>query len=256
MNFYKILNKEETHYGLKYHDGLNVDPLPFNPSGNCEPGGIYFSREDILAFLNFDSVWIRQVTLPEGEPVYEIPGSPKKWKAKRVILGPRRRINFQVIKQLVEDGANIHTFDDWPLSWAADRGRLDIVEFLVEKGANIHAGTDYALRIAARNGYLDIVKFLVSKGADVHVANNYALILAAANGHLSTVKFLVSKGADIYAENNYALVIAATNGYLDVVKFLVEKGMDVHAHNDGALRWAAKNGHVDVVKFLETYNNN
>jgi len=40
MNFYKILNEEETHHGLKYQTGLNEDPLPFNPNGDCEPGGI------------------------------------------------------------------------------------------------------------------------------------------------------------------------------------------------------------------------
>ena len=117
MNYYKILNEEETHHGLKYHDGLNEDPLEFNPSGNCEPGGIYFAKEDILAFLDYGP-WIRQVIIPKGEPIYENPGSPKKWKAKRVILGPRREIDLQVIKELVEEGADIHARDDCALrSW-------------------------------------------------------------------------------------------------------------------------------------------
>jgi len=106
VNFYKILNEEETHNGLKYHDGLNEDPLEFNPSGDCESGGIYFAREDILAFLHYGP-WIRKVTIPEGESIYENPGSPKKWKAKRVVLGPRRRINLQVIKKLIKEGARI-----------------------------------------------------------------------------------------------------------------------------------------------------
>ena len=136
VNYYKILNEEETHYGLKYHDGLNEDPLPFNPSGNCEPGGIYFSREDILAFLDYGP-WIRKVTIPEGEPIYENPGSPKKWKAKRVILGPRRRINFQVIKELVEEGANIHVYNDYALRWAVEKDHLDVVKFLVKEGAPV-----------------------------------------------------------------------------------------------------------------------
>jgi len=60
VNFYKILNKEEVYFGVKYHDGLNEDPRPFNPSGDCEPGGIYFAREDILAFLSYGP-WIRQL---------------------------------------------------------------------------------------------------------------------------------------------------------------------------------------------------
>jgi len=70
MNYYKILSKDEYHYDLQYKTGLNVDPKPFNPSGNCEPGGIYFSREDILAFLDYGP-WIRKVTLPKDALVYE-----------------------------------------------------------------------------------------------------------------------------------------------------------------------------------------
>lgn len=57
MNFYKILSEEEVQYGMKYHDGLNEDILPFNPTGSCMPGGIYFSREDILAFISYGP-WI------------------------------------------------------------------------------------------------------------------------------------------------------------------------------------------------------
>ena len=172
VNFYKILDKEETHNGLKYHDGLNVDPLPFNPSGDCKPGGIYFAREDILGFLGYGTFWIRRVTIPEGEPVYENPSSPKKWKAKRVILGPRRKIDLQVIKELVEEGADIHVYNDQPLEWAICEGHLDIVKFLVEKGANIHAKNDFVFRWAAAKGYLSLVKYLVNKGADIHANDN------------------------------------------------------------------------------------
>src|SRR4030042_1262237 len=98
MNYYKITNKEENHYGMQYKTGLNVDILPFNPSGDCEPGGIYFSREDILAFLDYEP-WIRKVTLPENEEIYENPGILKKWKAHRVILGERRVITAKVVEE-------------------------------------------------------------------------------------------------------------------------------------------------------------
>ena len=51
MKYYKITNEEETHNNLKYKTGLNVDPLPFNPEGDCIKGGIYFASKDILASL-------------------------------------------------------------------------------------------------------------------------------------------------------------------------------------------------------------
>ena len=63
MKYYKLTNKEESHYRMQYRDGHNEDVLPFNPNGDCEAGGIYFAREDILAFLDRKQ-WIREVTLP------------------------------------------------------------------------------------------------------------------------------------------------------------------------------------------------
>lgn len=82
MKFYKITNKEEKHYDMQYKDGLNEDVLPFYPEGNCVAGGIYFSREDILAFLEY-GCWLREVSLPEGEEVYENPGLPVEGNLRR-----------------------------------------------------------------------------------------------------------------------------------------------------------------------------
>jgi len=48
------------------------------------------------------------------------------------------------------------------LCWAAERGHLEVVKYLIENGANIHAADDYALRWAAYNGHLEIVKYLQS----------------------------------------------------------------------------------------------
>jgi hypothetical protein len=87
---------------------LNIDPVPFNPTGDCEPGGIYFAREHILAFLNY-GLWLRKVTLPDDAQVYENPRKPRKWKADKVILGERERITVDVIKRLFEEGANKQT---------------------------------------------------------------------------------------------------------------------------------------------------
>ncbi len=44
--FMKILRNDMTHYNFTYKEGLNEDILPFNPSGSCEPGGLYFTTID------------------------------------------------------------------------------------------------------------------------------------------------------------------------------------------------------------------
>jgi len=219
MEFYKITNKNEIHYEMEYKTGLNVDIKPFNPSGDCETGGIYFSREDILSFLEY-GCWIREVTLPKDEEIYENPGEPKKWKTHRIILGKRRKIDLEVIKELIEKGANIHADDDHALRWASSEGHFGVVKFLIEKGSNVHADNDYALIWASYNGHLGVVKFLIEKGANVHADNDRALIWASYNGHIKTLKFLIEKGANVHIDSDRALRWASLNGHLDVIDYL------------------------------------
>ena len=199
MNNYKITNEEEHHRDLQYHDGLNEDTIPFNPSGDCLPGGIYYASKDIFAFLHYGP-WIRKVTLPEDAQVYQNPGTPVKWKADKVILGPRRKIDLSVLKELVAEGADIHVNNDEVLIWASYNGHLEIVKFLVESGADIHADRDASLKWASKEGHLEVVKFLVESGADIHAENDEALRYASKEGHFKVVKFLESKGKEIKNE--------------------------------------------------------
>ena len=219
MKFYKITNEEEIHHGLQYHTGLVEDILPFDPSGDC---GIYFASKDILVYLYYGP-WIREVTIPEGELVYENPGYPKEYSAHRVILGERRRINVDVVRELVEEGADIHVRNDAALCFAALYGYLDIIKYFVEEGADIHAHDDLALRWAALQGHLDVVKYLVEQGADIHVDNDDALCWAAEQGHLDVIKYLVEHGADIHAHDNLALRWALRRGYPKIFEYIVEQ---------------------------------
>jgi hypothetical protein len=165
MKFYKILNKDEYHRGLQYHDGLVEDPISWNPSGSCEPGGIYFASKDILAFLDYGP-WIREVTIPAGTPIYKDPKlGPEKFKAPQVILGPREKITPEVIKRLVEEGANVNAGQGRALYWAIYDDNLPIVKLLIESGANVNAHQGRALSQAARHGNLSMAKFLVKAGA-------------------------------------------------------------------------------------------
>jgi len=142
MKFYKITNAEEKHGAMKYQTGLNVDILPFKGYGNCEDGGIYFAREDILAFLDY-GCYLREVALPDNAQVYENPGFPKKWKADKVVLGEKVLIDAGVIEKLIKEGADVNAY----------KGHLEIVKLLIENGAE------------SGNGHLEIVKLLIENGA-------------------------------------------------------------------------------------------
>jgi ankyrin repeat protein len=47
--------------------------------------------------------------------------------------------DFNKVKLLIGQGADIHVQDDYALMYSAKNGHLDIIKYLVEHGANIHA---------------------------------------------------------------------------------------------------------------------
>ena len=180
---FKIVNKSG-HHGFIYKEGWNIDPLPFNPTGSCKLGGIYFTGKDILAFLGYgESVYeVTNYSTP-----YENPGIPKKYKAHEVEL---RYIgecnNVEVVKYLIENGADIHADGDYVLLCSSDSGHLEVVKYLIDNGVDIHAWNDLAIIHSAKNEHIELVKYLIENGADVQTAIKHSKIL----GDFKTVSTL------------------------------------------------------------------
>ena len=85
-DLYKILHSNMKHYGYRWRLGVNVDPLPWNPKGSCEPGGLYFTTFRNLGQYSqspYDENLIGRITVDDDEPVWQ---EHQKWKAHRVTL--------------------------------------------------------------------------------------------------------------------------------------------------------------------------
>jgi len=113
---------------------------------------------------------------------------------------------------------------------AAQSNQIDELKNLLDQGADIHANDDEALKWSAEIGNLKVVKFLVlpdlgsvaiTHGANIHTDDDYALRLSAYFGHLETVKFLVTQGANIHAKNDEVLKGSSKNGHYDVRQALL-----------------------------------
>jgi ankyrin repeat protein len=86
------------------------------------------------------------------------------------------------------------------LIYASMMGRLDVVKYLVENGADVTDINNSAVKYAARDGHLDVVKYLVEHGADVTDKNGMSmnvLQLAKYNKYNTQEMFdyLISHGA-------------------------------------------------------------
>lgn len=161
---------------------------------------------------------------------------------------------LNIVKYLVENGANIHHDSGEPIRDACRNGHLSVVKYLVEKGVDIHNHQEASMRLACFNGYLKIVKYLVSLGVNCNTGDHF--YLASCGGHLDVVKYLVSQGVDHLQDDDRALWNASGNGHLDIVQYLFENGVyTIHTFSECALQSASMNGHLDIVKYLVEVGN-
>lgn len=74
---------------------------------------------------------------------------------------------LEIVKWLIENGANIHVNNDEPLMKSMSTENLELVEYLIKMGANIHAGHDYAIKMAANQRWPAAVELLLSLGSTI-----------------------------------------------------------------------------------------
>ena len=87
-------------------------------------------------------------------------------------------IGISLIKHAVENGADIHDNDDWPLWSSAEKGNVELVQYFIENGADVHARNDEALNRAVAYGNLETVRYLVEHGANINFLDDDNLDLA------------------------------------------------------------------------------
>src|SRR3989339_1343955 len=68
--FYKLLNKDLTHFEYTYKDGLNVDVNEFNPTGECLKGGLHFTEKNKIRMWINSYSFITKCIIPNDAKVY------------------------------------------------------------------------------------------------------------------------------------------------------------------------------------------
>ena len=194
--------------------------------------------------------------------------------------------NTEIIKLLLESGADIHIFDkdDDIIRELILSGKVEIIELLIEYGMNInkyikddifigkliisyyskmiklfikygmniniYAKNDKLLFYCFSHNNLEVFKLLIQYGGNIHLYNDKFLFEAAENGLLDIILFLIEYGVDICTQNNKALLIAVENNKIEMVILLLENGADIHTQNDKALISAVRKNQVEMVILL------
>jgi ankyrin repeat protein len=144
---------------------------------------------------------------------------------------------------------DIHAGYDYAFRSCCSYGNMDIIKHLIQMGANIHADDDGALRSSSYSGKIEVIKFLVEMGADIHTDCDFPLRYACYNGHIEVVKYLVEKDAEPLS-NGTAIKSSIIGGHIEIVKFLTENGANIYGFVDDILLWLSFRAHVDIFKFF------
>lgn len=148
------------------------------------------------------------------------------------------------------------------LHYAVSSVNEDIVKMLIDQGANVRPHSDLLLRFALWRGNADILRLLLEAGLDV----TRRTLLQGDVGDPRLIEMLKSFGAQIEidaSENGWPSLVYVCRGdrggNAKIVKDLLNQGADVNVTNykgQTALHCAAKAGFVEPVRILLAHGAN
>ena len=207
--YYKFLRSDLTHKGFTYKLGLNVDTKKFNPSGECQEGGLYFFN-DLKYFSNFYDYGpqLGIIDIPDDALVYS---EEIKFKADKLFL------------------SKIISSED------------ELLIFYKKVKENGYFFIENICLKAVQNGHLEVLKWARENGCPW---NEKICLKAVQNGHLEVLKWARENGCPW---DELTCTYAASYGHLEILKWARENGCPWNgntyrsAFNPDILKWLEEN---------------
>lgn len=192
----------------------------------------------------------------------------KDYRGYRVLTKAVQTEHVEIVKLLVEYGANIYEVDEVDelpyniLQTAASNGNLNVVQYLLSLGMNINEESkekNTPLIMASLNGHHDIVSYLLDQGADIEFKNeqgNTALLAASYKNQSRVVVLLLSRGGDASIQNMdkaSPVILAARGNYHKVLYELLKAGANPNDQDiklNCPLTLCGRSGHMECLRHL------
>jgi ankyrin repeat protein len=198
-----------------------------------------------------------------------------------LMAAAKRNGNADLVRLLLEKGADVKTPGDTTLILAAQSGDVEIMRLLIDSGADVNCISprlgETPLMYAAASDSVEAVRFLLAKGAnpnvglksmsrviggstlDTGIGKQTPLMWAAPTGSPELIRALIDAGANVNAQDIQGisplmLAVASENQDLGVVKVLLQSGANVNPRSgrgETALDWAKKFGSRPVIAALQ-----
>lgn len=140
----------------------------------------------------------------------------------------------------------------WEAARAGDAAR---VTRALDKGADVNAKTRYgatAITYAADRGHLEVVKLLVERGADISAQDAFygfrAIDMALQNNHMPVVLFLLERGSK---GASGVLAVAIQRGNVPLVTKALESAELTRGNVQQALGGARKVNNAEIIALVE-----
>lgn len=129
------------------------------------------------------------------------------------------------VKTFIEDGFDIHSHSEFALRTACRIGCLELVILLVENGADVNTWNNAPFGLACDYDHENVARYLIERGTLIF---SWQMVRASLQGYLSVVEFILEYGNVNTETLVKSLRCACVNRHTSIVKLLVKKGVDIH----------------------------
>jgi len=144
------------------------------------------------------------------------------------LLAAARKGDVAAVKGLLDKGVDVNSKNRYgatALSYACDRGNLELVTLLIERGADVNASDTFykatPITWATMNGHVDVIKLLLDKGAK---GVDSVLMQAVSSKNAAMVKVALDKGGIPPATLSAALASATKQKQTEIIEMLKKAG--------------------------------
>ena len=158
--------------------------------------------------------------------------------------------NIKKLQENLKDGFNVDSLGAYastPLHYACREGNFEVVKLLIENGANVNIKNDYSTiypifdaicSMSNKKSYLSIVQLLIENGADVKKIDSFGNTLlyhAIEQENIILIELLIQLGCDINHVSRHDKDSVLHYAYFQknkkIISLLIEHGANIEHLN-------------------------